>query len=159
MADESKPNIVLPIHVVTVGNFAYQLVVVLVELIWNILLLLWDFIDWFGNQLYKLSVLTVKFLGPVSTAVAGKLNRAELYRVVSLAATTGTGFFGFIQVMKDNMDKFITDEYTLSFSRALINGFEHNHVAIWITLIIFGGDLFRRIYHKPLVEPEKPTII
>ena len=134
-------------RIVTLYNFTWLFIRVLIQIIVNIIFLIIDIINWMVVHIGWLISFVVNFLGPVSNSVVGKINQKELYRILALASSSGITMETLIKTLEDNSDKWISDEAYASFVRAMLNGLEHNYFALTTAVVIFIGDFIRRMYH------------
>lgn len=139
-------------EVVTIQNFFWLFCKTSCLLFWNLLLLFYYVIRSIFDGLLLILSFIVRWLGPVNGAVFEQLNTRELYRSIALAASSGTGIAGTLDIMNDHMEEFVKDPALSGFLRAIINGLEYNYAAVTIAITILIADLVRRTYqgHKQI---------
>lgn len=98
-----------------------------------------DVVNWFAGQCRA----AYSLLKPVATSVRGKINQAELQRVLILALSSGS-LPMLIQVLTNNVGSIFDDPAT----GVAVSG--------WVTIVVAMLDLYRRINHGgpvPVVNP------
>jgi hypothetical protein len=109
-------------------------------------------VNFFGI-FYDLAMGINKFLGPVANGIYGRLSIQELFRVLTLASSTGATAQVICQSLSANIDTIVVDKTTAQFIHALIGGAQHNYFVLWVAIAVFCLDCMRRMRHGPQQPP------
>lgn len=125
------------------------------ELLWSILKVtftvvvdlikfLYRFLVWLFETTVRLVEELIKFLGPVYNSVRGSINEKELYRVIALAMSVGTGFWGSVEYVYTHVHEFVTDPVTVAQINTFVTIAQKNWLFVTVPAVVFVGDLIRR---------------
>ncbi len=108
--------------------------------------LLYKLLVWLFETTVWLVEEFIKFLGPVYNSVRGSINEKELYRVITLAMSVGTTFWGGVEYVYTHMHEFVTNPVTIVQVNAFVAVVQKNWLFAVVPLVVFVGDLVRRKY-------------
>ncbi len=124
--------------------FSWTVFVTIVKVIVDVCKLLFRFAVWLFETICWLIEEFLKFIGPVYNSVRGSVNKAELYRVVTLAMSVGGGFWAAVEYVYTHLGEFVTDPTLVLGFNTFVSVVKTNWLFVVIPVVIFFGDFLRR---------------
>jgi len=136
--------------------FVWSVIKVTLNVLTDTIKLLYRFFVWLVQKIIWLIQELIIFLGPVYNSIRGKINEKELYRVITLAASVGTTFWGAVEYVYNHVHEFVNDPITVAQINTFVAVAQKNWLFVTVPLVVFIGDLLRRkfLHGTELIKDE-----
>jgi len=112
----------------------------------DLLKFLYNTTIYFFRGLYEILSFILEYIGPVENSVLKSINKNELKRVITTAATASGGYEFIIQLLRSNIDSIITDPQMAILVKAFVEHSDKHLIAVSIFVVLLVGDSVRRTY-------------